>query len=131
MLCQRQLFSFIVSPCQISIVVCVLQSAYADFPGVANYFDLYYNDRLHSSSRGVPESIMQWVEPAIGKPGVTALNAYIKRLPSYPGLTLPSHGLAEGEKASATQMANLFKMLPVALLAHSHVQAKFMEPMQG
>ena len=59
------------------------------------------------------------------------MNAYIAALPGLPVLTLPFHGLAQGEKASATQVANLFKVLPVALLAHDIVQAKFMGPIQG
>ncbi len=108
-----------------------MQSAYDGFAGVFNYFDLYYNDRLHASSRGVPENILQWLENALGQTRSAALNAYIAALPGFPGLTLPTHGLAQGEKASATQMANLFKMLPVALLAHDIVQAKFMGPIQG
>ena len=74
---------------------------------------------------------LQWLENALGQTKVVALNAYIAALPGFPGLTLPTHGLAQGEKASATQMANLFKMLPVALLAHDSVQAKFMGPIQG
>ncbi len=108
-----------------------MQSAYDGFAGVSYYFDLYYNDRLHASSRGVPENILQWLETALGQTRVAALNAYIAALPGFPGLTLPSHGLAQGEKASAIQMANLFKVLPVALLAHDSVQAKFMAPIQG
>ena len=108
-----------------------MQSAYDGFAGVSNYFDLYYKDRLHASSRGVPENILQWLENALGQTRVATLNAYIAALPGFSGLTLPTHGLAQGEKTSATQMANLFKMLSVALLAHDSVQAKFMGPIQG
>ncbi|KAL0018848.1 hypothetical protein WJX79_005127 [Trebouxia sp. C0005] len=47
------------------------------------------------------------------------------------GLDLPSKGLAVTTKASATQLANVFKLLPVALLAHQRLPDKFLEPIQG
>ena len=48
---------------------------------------------------------------------LAAINLYICALPRFPGWSLPSFGLDMSRKATATELANLFKVLPVALLA--------------
>lgn len=62
---------------------------------------------------------------------LAAVNAYIRTLPSLQGWSLPSNGLDMSRKATATELANLFKVLPVALLAVPSLFATFGEVMQG
>ena len=62
---------------------------------------------------------------------LTRLNGYIESQPPFPGLKLPSAGLNTSVKATATEFADLFKLLPVAMLAFPGIRAIFFKPVQG
>lgn len=108
-----------------------MQPGFAGFPFVDNVYGLSFTERLHQSNRGTSEHIMRFLEGNCTPEELSAINMYIAQLPSFPGLDLPSKGLAVTKKASATQLANVFKLLPVALLAHQKLLDKFLEPIQG
>ncbi len=59
------------------------------------------------------------------------LNAYMKALPSFPGLDFPSFGLSSGQRATASELADLFKLLPVTILAVATLRSTFLYAAQG
>lgn len=60
------------------------------------------------------------------------INVYIDGQPRFPGFRIPSFGLDKQRPCTATELANLFRLLPVALLLTSKsIQNVFLEPVQG
>ena len=62
---------------------------------------------------------------------LSALNEYVTSLPSYLGVRIPSYGLDTNKNATATERADLFKLLPVALLAFPSAKTLFLQAIQG
>ncbi|DBB03144.1 TPA: hypothetical protein ACH3X1_013374 [Trebouxia sp. C0004] len=108
-----------------------MQTPLAGFGFVPNVFDLYFPDRMHSSALGpaqvVQTMIQQHPDCIIG---LARLNKYIAELPQFPGFNVPSFGLTPGEKASAAEFADLFKVLPVTILAVSSLRVTFLYAVQ-
>ena len=59
------------------------------------------------------------------------LNEYITSLPSYFGVRIPGYGLDTKQSANATERADLFKLLPVAILAFPSIKGTFLQTIQG
>ena len=73
---------------------------------------------------------MMWLVSELTAQQLATLNSYLATLPSFPGFKAPSFGLATNRKATASEMADLFKLLPVALLAQPE-QGGFLRAFQG
>lgn len=86
---------------------------------------------MHASDKGVPEDIMGMLQAACSDEELGAIREYVRSLPSYPAHKYPSQSLDKGSPCTATETANLFKLLPVALLTSKTTQKKFMDPIQG
>ncbi|DBA83943.1 TPA: hypothetical protein ACH3X1_006439 [Trebouxia sp. C0004] len=100
------------------------------FGFVRNVYELYFPDRLHQSNRGTPVEVARLLEQSLQPAQKKALNGYLSSLPRFPNLKVPSFSLDTGKKTTATKTADLFKVLPVAVLAFASVRATFLEPMQ-
>lgn len=133
-----QLVSFCI-PCLIanlrlmqshSSVSCGMQSPLAGFRYAPDVYRLYYTDRLHQSNMGPAQILTRMIQDHC-ECHLARLNEYINSLPAFPGLKLPSFGLTPGEKATAIEFADLFKVLPVALLLIPALRAKFLHATQG
>ncbi|DBA91818.1 TPA: hypothetical protein ACH3X2_000084 [Trebouxia sp. C0005] len=61
---------------------------------------------------------------------LASLNSYIGLLPGFPAFNLPSAGMDVDKKATASEMADLFKLMPVALLSVPRQFEVFGEVMQ-
>lgn len=95
--------------------VAVLQTPLAKF--AHDVFTLYRPDRLHQSNRGVAEELTKIAEAKLRASERVQLNKYIASLAFFQGLKVPSFGMNTSQKATATELAELFKVLPVALVA--------------
>lgn len=62
---------------------------------------------------------------------LSQMNEDLKKLPPFPGLRLPSFGLDQKSRCTATQTADLFKVLAVAVLAFPAVAKQFAGPISG
>ena len=114
-------------PCDLS-----LQSPMDGFTFVNNFFLTYYIDRLHASDKGLPENIMGMLQAACSDEELDAIREYVQSLPSYLAHKYPSQGLDKESPCTATETANLFKLLPVALLLiFRATQKMLMDPIQG
>ena len=85
---------------------------------------------MHQSNLGTAQILIRMIQE-YREAHLARLNEYIKSLPKFPGLKLPSFGLTPGEKATATELADLFKVLPVALLLVPALRSKFLHASQG
>ena len=101
------------------------------FAFVDNVYSLYHTDRLHQSNRGLAEDIVRFLHAGLKPADLAVLNGYLQSLPPFPGFKIPSFGLQQNEKATATEQANLFKLLPVALFVLPQVSSVFGPVMQG
>ena len=109
-----------------------MQSALDGFSFVANFYNLYYTDRLHQSDKGLAEGSMAWLQKACSGQELEDINSYVCGLPPFPGFKLPTYGLDKDKPCTATELSNIFRLLPVALLVTSKsVQQVFLEPIQG
>lgn len=99
---------------KIDSVLAVLQTLLAGFYNTGP-FKLIFPDELHQAMKGDQEHLIHTVEqlPASDQ---HLVNMAVLASPMFSGLRLPSGGL-EYSKAFAQQLAALFKVLPVALLA--------------
>ncbi|DBA97003.1 TPA: hypothetical protein ACH3X1_015286 [Trebouxia sp. C0004] len=61
----------------------------------------------------------------------SVLNEYVTSLPSYFGVRIPSYSLDNKKIANATERADIFKLLPVAVLAFPSVKAIFLQAIQA
>ena len=59
------------------------------------------------------------------------MNEYLKNLPRFPGLRLPSFGFDQTERCTATQTADFFEVLAVAVLAFPAVSKQFAGAISG
>ena len=114
-----------------SMSVAVLQTPLANFAHVDDVFTLYYPDRLHQSNRGVAEDLTKIAEAKLQASQRVQLNKYIASLAFFQGLKVPSFGLNTSQKATATELADLFKVLPVALVAFAATRSTILNAMQG
>ncbi|DBA90690.1 TPA: hypothetical protein ACH3X1_003907 [Trebouxia sp. C0004] len=105
-------------------------TALIGFAYVEDAYGLYYNDRLHQSNRGLAEDQVRFLHAMLKPAELAKLNGYLQSMPSFPGFKVPSFGLMEKEKSTATEQANLFKLLPVALFVLPRVNAVFGLAMQ-
>ncbi|DBA92041.1 TPA: hypothetical protein ACH3X2_003765 [Trebouxia sp. C0005] len=98
----------------------------AGFNLVPDVYELYYPDRLHQSNKGTAEVLAEMVQDKVMQTGhLHMLNEYLTCLPSYFGVRIPGFGLDSKKRANATQCADLFKLLPVAILAIPGVKSLF------
>ena len=105
---------------------CCLQTPLAGFNLVPDVYELYYPDRLHQSNKGTAEVLAEMVQDKVMQTGhLHMLNEYLTCLPSYFGVRIPGFGLDSKKRANATQCADLFKLLPVAILAIPGVKSLF------
>ncbi len=113
-------------------VLCNLQTPLAGFNFVPDVYQLYYPERLHQSSRGTAEVLADMLQDKLLQiKQLSVLNEYVTSLPSYFGVRIPSYGLDNKKNANATERADLFKLLPVAILAFPSVKAIFLQAIQG
>lgn len=109
-----------------------MQTPLAGFGFDPNVFGRYLPDRLHSGDLGPAQLVKVMIQQ---HPDCVArldqLNDYIKGLPSFPGFNLPSFGLTSGQRATASELADLFKILPVAILAVASLRSTFLPAAQG
>ena len=111
--------------------VAVLQTPLANFAHVHDVFTLYRPDRLHQSNRGVAEELTKIAEAKLRASERVQLNKYIASLAFFQGLKVPSFGMNTSQKATATELADLFKVLPVALVAFAATRSTILNAMQG
>ena len=113
-------------------ILVFLQTPLAGFGFDPNVFGKYFPDRLHSGDLGPAQLVKVMIQQ---HPDCVArldqLNEYIKHLPSFPGFNLPSFGLTSGQRATAYELADLFKILPVAILAVTSLRTTFLPAAQG
>ncbi|KAL0018413.1 hypothetical protein WJX79_005315 [Trebouxia sp. C0005] len=107
-----------------------VMTALAGFNFVTNAYATYYPDRLHQSSRGLAETIMGFLQKRLAIRELASLNSYIGLLPGFPAFNVPSAGMDVDKKATASEMADLFKLMPVALLSVPRQFEVFGEVMQ-
>ena len=86
------------------------------FTFVNNYLELYHTDRLHASDKGLPKDLIKFLHESCSLEEQQKISKYLRSLPSYPGHKHPSFGLDTGRACTASELAGLFKMLPLALL---------------
>ena len=107
-----------------------LQTPLAGFRFVLNAYGLYFPDRLHQSDLGVALAIIRFIHHLVSAV-LAKLNEYLKTLPSFHALNIPGFGLDPHGKATASEHGDLFKVLPVALLAAPTACSTFLHPTQG
>lgn len=75
---------------------------------------------------------MAWLQKACSGQELEDINSYVCGLPPFPGFQVPSYGLDKDKPCTATELSNIFRLLPVALLlTPKSVQKVFLEPIQG
>ena len=109
----------------------VLQMPLANFAHVDDVFTLYRPDRLHQSNRGVAEDLTKIAEAKLQASERVQLNKYIASLAFFQGVKVLRFGLNTSQKATATELADLFKVLPVALVAFAATRSTILNAMQG
>lgn len=107
------------------------QTPLQGFGYIRNVYSLYFPDRLHQSNRGTPEEVTRLLEARLTATQKHSLNAYLLACPSFHGFRMPSFGLDTSRRATATKIADLFKLLPVAILAFTSLRATFLPALQG
>lgn len=107
------------------------QTPLQGFGYVRNVYSLYFPDRLHQSNRGTPEEVTRLLEARLTTTQKDSLNAYLLTSPPFHGFRMPSFGLDTSRRATATKIADLFKLLPVAVLAFTAMSATFLPALQG
>ena len=78
-------------------------------------FRLVFPDDLHQSMKGNQEHLLEVIKAHLPR-DCGLVNAAIMSVPPFPGLRLPSRGLST-VACFGTQLAAMFKVTPVALLA--------------
>ncbi|KAL0036462.1 hypothetical protein WJX77_008767 [Trebouxia sp. C0004] len=101
----------------------------AGFRFVPNVFDLYFPDRLHQSNLASAQVIIRFIQQLFVAE-MQAFNDYFKTLSSFPAFNIPSFGLTPDGKATASEYADLFKVLPVAMLAVARARSLYLHPTQ-
>ena len=96
-----------------------------------NVYSLYFPDGLHQSNRGTPEEVTRLLEARLTAAQKHSLDAYLLACPPFHGFRVPSFGLDTSRRATATKIADLFKLLPVAVLAFTSMSAAFLPALQG
>ena len=115
--------------CKVTLTTAVggLQTPLAGFGFVLNAYGLYFPDRLHQSDLGIALAIIRFMHRLVAAV-LDRLNEYLNTLPSFHALNIPSFGHG---KATASEHGDLFKVLPVALLADPTACSTFLHPTQG
>lgn len=97
-----------------------MQPPMAGFNNVRNCYSLVWPDRLHQTDRGLFEYILEILVRCTSADEHVSLNRLLFASPSFPSMRLPSCGVnikRGGAKFTATELATLFKCVPVLLLS--------------
>jgi hypothetical protein len=92
----------------------------AGFNFVRNCYSLVWPDRLHQTDRGLFEYILEILVRCTTAEERISLNRLLFASPNFPCMRLPSCGVnikMRGAKFTATELATLFKCVPVLLLS--------------
>ena len=95
-------------------VYMALQSVLAGF-AFTDCYTLLQPDRMHMGSKGIVERCVRHAESFLSTPEMYLLRGYLASLKPFPALRLPAAGL-DSAGITATEMASLGRVLPVALL---------------
>ena len=108
-----------------------MQIPLCGFANRKDVHDVCNIDRMHQSNLGAPQTIANGLEVLLSERKLLSqINEYLKQLPPFPGLNLPSFRLDQKSKCGATETADL-KVLALAVLAVPAVAKQFAGPISG
>ena len=93
---------------------------------------LGHPDRLHQTNKGIMDHVLKQVRAQLSTAETALVDAALRRVPVYPGLSLPTGGLA-ATNSSATELRALFicALVPLTAVHGNGTVIAFIRSMAG
>ena len=93
---------------------------------------LGHPDRLHQTNKGIMDHVLKQLRAQLDAAETARVQGELRRTPEYPGLSLPTGGLA-GTNSSATELRALFicALVPLTAVHGNRTAVAFIHSMAG